>query len=209
MAPPAPASNRPEAGPRGHQARDLLAEVYDDLRQQARIQLDRSGGSQTLQATALVHEAWLRVAGSSDPGWDSRAHFFGAAARAMREIIIEGYRRRGSLKRGGKFTRVERDDPLAPGPSVIDRLAVDEALQRLERRDPVKAEIVMLRFFAGLSMLEIAEVLGLPLTRVEREWRFSRSWLQRALETDARDAPERNGAGPPDAPAPGPDGASP
>jgi len=175
----------PIRGLRDQTARELLAVVYEDLRRQARIQLARGDGDQTLQATALVHEAWLRVAGTDDPGWDSRAHFFGAAARAMREILIQGYRRRSSLKRGGDRTRVHGLDAVDPNPLTIDRLAVNDALQRLEVRDPQKAEIVLLRFFAGLTMIEIAEVLGLSLTKVEREWRFARSWLQRALESDA------------------------
>lgn len=174
----------PPEGLRGHAARDLLAVVYDELRRQAQLQLARSGSNQTLQATALVHEAWLRVAGTKDPGWDSRAHFFGAAARAMREILIQGYRKRSTLKRGGEFARIDGGDAEAPSHCEIDRLAVDDALRELETRDPQKAEIVLLRFFAGLTMLEIAEVLGLSLTKVEREWRFARSWLQRSLEAD-------------------------
>jgi RNA polymerase sigma factor (TIGR02999 family) len=180
----------PTEGLRGHAARDLLAVVYDELRRQAQLQLARSGSNQTLQATALVHEAWLRVAGTKDPGWDSRAHFFGAAARAMREILIQGYRRRSTQKRGGDYARVEGAETEAPAHDEIDRLAVDDALRELETRDPQKAEIVLLRFFAGLTMLEIAEVLGLSLTKVEREWRFARSWLQRSLEADK----ERPGA---------------
>jgi RNA polymerase sigma factor (TIGR02999 family) len=179
----------PAEGLRGHAARDLLAVVYDELRRQAQLQLARSGSNQTLQATALVHEAWLRVAGTKDPGWDSRAHFFGAAARAMREILIQGYRRRSTLKRGGDYARVDGAETEAPAHDEIDRLAVDDALRELETRDPQKAEIVLLRFFAGLTMLEIAEVLGLSLTKVEREWRFARSWLQRSLEAD-RERPD-------------------
>lgn len=161
-------------------ARDLLNGVYADLRRTAQIQLARLGPGQTLQATALVHEAWLHVAGKRDPGWDSRAHFFGAAARAMREILIQQHRRKTALKRGGEFTRQELPDVSSDshGLDQGDLLGLVEVLDRLEAKDPDKAEIVMLRFFAGLTMIEVAEVLELPLTRVERDWRFARSWLQ-------------------------------
>jgi RNA polymerase sigma factor (TIGR02999 family) len=165
-------------------AGELLPLVYDELRRLARARLARMAPGQTLGATALVHEAWIRVVGDSDPGWECRAHFFGAAAQAMRQILVEQHRRRGSLRRGGAHARAGEEALDGLGGEVPDEdlLAVDEALERLQARDPLKARIVMLRFFTGLTMPEIAELLGLPLTREEREWRFSRSWLQREIE---------------------------
>jgi len=168
-------------------AEELLPMVYDQLRRIAQERLAALGPGQTLQATALVHEAWVRVVGDRDPGWDGRAHFFGAAARAMRNILVERSRRMHTRKREGG--RVPLDDEVLAGRGVlaegaakdIDLLILDEALNRLEARDPLKAQIVMLRFFTGLSMPEVAAVLGVPLTRVERAWRFTRSWLQREV----------------------------
>lgn len=164
-------------------ARDLLPLVYDELRRLARRRLAHLQPGQTLQATALVHEAWIRVIGEADPQWDCRAHFFGAAAKAMRNILVEQHRKKKSLKRGGDRLRVDEEEasPVTIDPPVDDLLALDEALKRLEKKDRIKAEVVMLRFFTGLSMPEVAEVLQLPLTRVEREWRFTRSWLQREM----------------------------
>jgi RNA polymerase sigma factor (TIGR02999 family) len=164
-------------------AADLLPLVYDELRRLARSRLARLHPGQTLQATALVHEAWIRLIGEEDPGWDCRAHFFGAAAQAMRNILVEQHRRKKSLKRGGDRARVSDLDELEPeiDPPAYDFLALDEALKRLEAKYPAKSQIVMLRFFTGLSMPEVAEVLGLPLTRVEREWRFTRALLQREV----------------------------
>jgi RNA polymerase sigma factor (TIGR02999 family) len=165
-------------------AEELLPLVYDELRRLARARLDRVGPGQTLQATALVHEAWLRVVGDEDPGWDCRAHFFGAAAKAMRNILVEQSRRKASLKRGGDRLRLDEEalGSVGLGQPVQSMLILDEALERLERRDPVKGQIVELRFFTGLSMREVAEVMDLSLTRVESEWRFARSWLQNEVE---------------------------
>ena len=166
-------------------AEELLPLVYDELRRLAKARLDRAGPGQTLQATALVHEAWMRVVGQEDPGWDGRAHFFGAAARAMRNILIEQYRRKASLKHGGDRLRVDPDAMSAIGlrDPVQELLVLDEALSNLERDDPLKAKIVELRFFTGLTMREVAEVLDLSLTRVEQEWRFARAWLQRRVDS--------------------------
>jgi RNA polymerase sigma factor (TIGR02999 family) len=165
-------------------AEELLPLVYDELRRLARSRLDRVGPGQTLQATALVHEAWLRVVGSEDPGWDGRAHFFGAAAKAMRNILVEQARRKARLKRGGQRGRLEADvlERIGNAVPLQSMLILDEALERLEAQDARKAEIVALRFFTGLSMREVAEVLDLPLSRVEQEWRFARAWLQREVE---------------------------
>jgi RNA polymerase sigma factor (TIGR02999 family) len=172
------------AGREPRAAAELLPLVYEELRGIARARLAHLGPGQTLQATALVHEAWIRVVGADDPGWECRAHFFGAAAQAMRNILVEAHRRRGTLRRGGDRERVDPDElaGLALDAPGEDLLALDEALERLRGKDPLKARIVMLRFFAGLSMPAVAELLGLSLTRVEREWRFSRSWLQREIE---------------------------
>lgn len=165
-------------------AEELLPLVYHELRGLAQSRLSRLEPGQTLQATALVHEAWMRVVGDIDPGWECRAHFFGAAAQAMRNILVEQSRRKASLKHGGDRKRVDpanEDEPAVTGP-VDDMLELDAALERLEQRDPLKTRLVELRFFTGLTMPEVAEVMGLPLTRVEREWRFTRAWLQREVE---------------------------
>jgi len=165
-------------------AGELLPLVYDELRGLARTQLARGGPGPTLQATALVHEAWMRVVGDSDPGWECRAHFFGAAARAMRNILVEQHRRKTRRKREGPRSSLPEDDTpeIKPETEITDLLSLEEALQRLEVKDWLKAEIVMLRFFTGLTMPAVAETLGLPLSRVEREWRYTRAWLNREVE---------------------------
>jgi RNA polymerase sigma factor (TIGR02999 family) len=165
-------------------AAELLPLVFDELRRLARARLAHLAPGQTLQATALVHEAWMRVVGDEDPGWECRAHFFAAAAQAMRNILVESLRRKHSLRHGAGRVPLEGSElpAIELGAPAPDLLALDEALERLRARDEVKARIVMLRFFTGLSMPEIADVLGLPLTRVEREWRFSRAWLQREVD---------------------------
>jgi RNA polymerase sigma factor (TIGR02999 family) len=167
-------------------ASQLLPLVYDELRALARAQMAREKG-RTLQATELVHEAWLRVAGGSqDPGWSGRAHFFGAAARAMRRILVEQARRKGRLKRGGGVEPVELDEieiaAETPGPDFgVELLAVEEALARLEREDERKGRIVELRYFAGLTVEETAQALGVSVGTIERDWRFIRAWLQDQL----------------------------
>ena len=164
----------------------LLALVYDELRAMARAHLARERPGRTLQATDLVHEAWLRVAGANAQPWSGRAHFFGAAAQAMRRILVEQARRRARLKRGGGGERLDlaevelAPELQGPGPEV-DVLAVEEALQRLEREDARKARIVELRYFAGLTVEETAQALGVSVGTVEREWRFLRAWLQEEL----------------------------
>jgi len=162
-------------------AAELLPLVYDELRSLARQRIAREQPGRTLQATELVHEAWLRVVGGADPLWKGRAHFFGAASQAMRRILVEAARRRASLKAGGALERVELDEVgLEPGDGS-DVLAVEEALQRLEREDERKARIVELRYFAGLTVEETAHVLSVSVGTVEREWRFLRAWLQEEL----------------------------
>jgi RNA polymerase sigma factor (TIGR02999 family) len=160
----------------------LLPLVYDELRQLAARKLAQERPGQTLQATALVHEAYLRLLdGAKSPHWNGRGHFFAAAAEAMRRILIDQARRRQSDKRGGKMRRVEIDTGAVlaapPGQPADDLLALDEALQQFEREDPVKARLVKLRYFAGLSLPEAAEALGISVATAKRYWVYARSWL--------------------------------
>jgi RNA polymerase sigma factor (TIGR02999 family) len=161
----------------------LLDEVYRELRRLAAEMLVRERRGQTLQATALVHEAYLRlVGGESPPQWNGRGHFFAAAAEAMRRILIENARRKQRLKHGGAGQRIDLDSQCVVGdePS-IDILALDLALEKLAASDPLKAQVVKLRFFAGLTMPEVAAALGISLATAERHWTFARSWLYAEL----------------------------
>ncbi len=159
-------------------AAELLPAVYGELRRLAAALSVKLRPGQTLQPTALVHEAYLRLVRNQDPGWEGRRHFFGAAARAMREILIEQARRKDSQKRGGGARRVELTDGLALiEPPADDLLALDEALGQLQTEKPHLAEIVQLRYFAGLSVEETAEVIGRSVPTVVRDWRFARAWL--------------------------------
>ena len=168
-------------------AEELLPLVYDELRSLARARMAREIPGQTLQATALVHEAYLRLIGDADPGWNGRSHFFGAAALAMRRILVEQARRKGRLKHGGGQQRLDvADAGLATLPPGEDVLAIDHAVARLEEQDPRKGRIVNLRYFAGLTAKETAEVLGLSVGTIEREWRFIRTWLQVELAEGRR-----------------------
>jgi RNA polymerase sigma factor (TIGR02999 family) len=162
-------------------AADLVPAVYDELRRLAAALTQQLRPGQTLQATALVHEAYLRLVGDHDPGWQGRRHFIGAAAQAMRQILIEQARRKGSQKHGGQGRRVELADGMAfVEPPADDLLALDEAIQKLQARRPHLAEIVMLRYYTGLSVEETAGVLGESVRTVYRDWRHARTWL--ALE---------------------------
>src|SRR5690242_9733676 len=164
-------------------AEQLLTLVYDELRRLAAQRLAREKPGQTLQPTALVHEAYLRLVGNDpEAHWDSRGHFFAAAAEAMRRILVDHARRKRRPKHGGDRRRVAWDEAsvLAEAPSD-DLLAVDEALARLEKADPVKAELVKLRFFAGLTMPEAARALGVSLATAERYWTYARTWLYAEL----------------------------
>ncbi|MFH1999601.1 MAG: sigma-70 family RNA polymerase sigma factor [Planctomycetota bacterium] len=166
-------------------AESLLPRVYDELRMLARSRLRKLPPGQTLQPTALVHEAYLRVVRKQDPGWDGKGHFFAAAAQAMRDILVEQARRKTSLKRGGDRSRVDNDEvePMARIPSD-DVLAVDEAVKRLEEEDPRKGRIVNLRYFARLTAKETAQALNISVGTVEREWRYIRAWLECELKPD-------------------------
>jgi RNA polymerase sigma factor (TIGR02999 family) len=168
-------------------AEELLPLVYDELRRLAAQKLARARPGQTLQGTALVHEAYLRlVDGSGATRWDNRRHFFAAAAEAMRRILVEQARRKDSLKHGGGLDRCELDDVfLAAPPPDFDLLALDEALTRLAAHDPIKAKLVELRFFAERTGDEAAEVLGMSPRSVDREWAFARAWLLRELAPEA------------------------
>jgi RNA polymerase sigma factor (TIGR02999 family) len=163
----------------------LLPLVYGELRRLAGAQLARLPPGQTLQATGLVHEAFVKLVGTSDPGWEGRGHFFGAAAQAMREIIVDHLRRKGAVKRGGGQAREELDaDRLAlpEGLGAAEVLAVDAALERLGAEHPRRARVVLLRYFAGLTTEEVAGVLGVTTRTVEREWRFARAFLFDEME---------------------------
>jgi RNA polymerase sigma factor (TIGR02999 family) len=167
-------------------AAELLPLVYDELRKLARLQIAREGAGHTLQATALVHEAYLRLIDDQPDGWDGRRHFFAAAAEAMRRILIEHARHKHTAKRGGKRERVDLDDEMpaiAPPIDGIDLLAVDEAMQRLAAEDASMAELVKLSFFAGLSLDEAASVMGISRATVYRQWAFARAWLHRAMSS--------------------------
>ena len=159
-------------------AEQLLPLVYGELRRLAAGRLAREAPGQTLQATALVHEAYLRLVGAEDPGWNGRGHFFAAAAEAMRRILIERARRNRALRRGGDRVRLDLDQaaPAAPERSE-DLLALDEALDRLAIKDARKAELVKLRYFAGLTMEQAAEALGISVATAKRHWAYARAFL--------------------------------
>ena len=166
---------------------ELLPLVYEELRQLADRFLAAEKRGATLQPTALVHEAYLRLVGSDQAGWENRAHFFGAAARAIRRILVDRARARRSARRGGdRPLRLDTDAPLAgPGPS-LDVLALDEALAKLASIDAQKAGVVELRFFGGLSVDETAAALGVSASTVNRDWVFARTWLHRAMSGERR-----------------------
>jgi RNA polymerase sigma factor (TIGR02999 family) len=165
-------------------ARDLLPVVYDQLRALARAQMAHERPGLTLQPTALVHEAYLRLVGNTDVKWNSRGHFFGAAAQAMRRILVEAARSRKQLKRGGGRSRVELEDGMAVfDPNDVDHEELDKALTRLEAKDPRKGQVVMLRYFAGLGVEETAEALGVSPATVKNDWAYARAWLFQELST--------------------------
>jgi RNA polymerase sigma-70 factor, ECF subfamily len=161
----------------------LLPTIYDELRKLARSQLGRERPGHTLQTTALVHEAFVRLVDARQIRWDSRAHFFGITARLMRQILVDHARTRGAVKRGGGVENVPLDEALDLATRAVrgDLLALDEALQRLETIDQRQSRIVELRFFGGLTVEETSAVLDLSPATVKREWTLARAWLWRAL----------------------------
>jgi len=162
---------------------DLLPLVYEELRRLAAARMAREGAGHTLQPTALVHEAWLQLVGDGERNWQNRAHFFGAAADAMRRILIDNARRKAALKRGGDQQRVDIED-LEISAATPDEyiLLINEALERLEIEDPEKARVVTLKFFGGLTNEEVAENLGIGLRSVVRQWTLAKirmfQWLR-------------------------------
>jgi RNA polymerase sigma factor (TIGR02999 family) len=168
-------------------AQQLLPLVYNELRQLAAQRLSRERPGQTLQATALVHEAYLRLLDTNEPpGWNSRAHFFAAAAEVMRRILVEGARRKSAAKRGGLIVRCEAElDQIACQEPDEKLLLLDEALTRLASHDPRKAELVKLRYFAGLTIQDAAELLGISTATADRDWAYARAWLQREIDSAA------------------------
>lgn len=165
-------------------AAELLPLVYEELRRLAQSRLGQTPPGNTLQPTALVHEAYLRLLGGGDPGWEGRGHFFGAAARAMRDILVEQARRKAAVKHGGGRKRLNLDglelEPDTGGAEGL--LELDAVLKKLEAQDPRRAELVMLRCFAGLSELEAAAALGVTDRTIRREWRYVKAWMMRELE---------------------------
>lgn len=167
----------------------LLPLVYEELRRLARSYMDKEREGRTLQATALVHEAYLRLVGSADVSWDSRGHFFSAAALSMRRILVERARHRKAVKHGGQFNRVDADpaqlEEAHGGESVTDLVSLDAALNKLAAYDRRKCDVVMLKYFAGLTNDEVAAALGVSSATVRNEWTFSKAWLMREIKASA------------------------
>src|ERR1051325_3787802 len=161
---------------------DLLPLVYAELRNLAAFRMAQEAAGQTLQPTALVHEAWLRLVGGEQKRWDNRGHFFAAAAEAMRRILVENARRKSRQKRGGKGERVDLDSvqlAIESDPAML--LTLDEALTKLTQEHPDRAELVKLRYFAGMSLPEAARAMGLSETTAKRHWAFARAWLYQQI----------------------------
>ncbi len=159
----------------------LLPLVYQELRRLAGLKMSQEPPGQTLQATALVHEAYIRLVGAENQNWSSRGHFFAAAAESMRRILIDNARRKKSIKYGGGRKRIDLNEavPASNNESRLDELiALDEALEKLSRKDKVKADLVKLRYFAGLTCKQAAEVLGISHNTADQYWAYARSWLR-------------------------------
>jgi RNA polymerase sigma factor (TIGR02999 family) len=174
-------------------AEQLLPLVYDELRKLATQRLAQEKPGQTLQATALVHDAYLRLVDAGEPRrWQGRGHFFAAAAEAMRRILVDNARRKRRPKHGGDRRRVGEDEAgEAIAPPVEDLLALDDALEKLATEDSITADLVKLKYFAGLSLAEAAEVLGLPARTAGRRWAYARAWLQEEMLGDPDHRPEK------------------
>ena len=168
-------------------AERLLPLVYEELRRLAAHKMAHEAPGQTLQATALVHEAWLRLVGADNPKFEGRAHFFAAAAEAMRRILIENARRKRALRNGGGQRRVDIQEVEVAASSDDDQLlAINEALEKLAAENRVAAELVKLRYFVGLTIPEAAQVLGISETTASRYWTFARTWLYHEIKNQAR-----------------------
>lgn len=165
---------------------DLLPLVYAELRRLAAARMAQEASGQTLQPTALVHEAWLQLVGAGDRSWQNRAHFFGAAADAMRRILIDNARRKSRLKHGGGLARLDVADLELAETSADDNvLLINEALEQLEKEDPEQARVVVLKFFGGLTNQEVAETLGVGERTVDRQWACAKARLFRWVRTHA------------------------
>ena len=172
-------------------ADQLLPLVYDELRKLAEAKMAHEKPGQTLQATALVHEAYLRLVGDGrNRGWDSRGHFFAAAAEAMRRLLVEKARHKKSQKAGGQWRRVQFEETQLPGNSKVDLLALNDALDTLEAQDARKAALVKLRYFVGLTLREAADALGISSATADNDWAYAKSWLRIQLADGSTDAPE-------------------
>jgi RNA polymerase sigma factor (TIGR02999 family) len=183
-------------------AEELLPLVYDELRRLAAHKMANEAAGHTLQPTALVHEAWLRLVGNQNPLWNGRAHFFGAAAEAMRRILVENGRRKRAARHGGGQARLDIHEIELAAPAQEDELlAVHDALDQLAARDSRKAELVKLRYFVGLTTEDAAEVLGISIPTADRWWNFSRAWLFETIEHERKHPP---GSEPPAWKDPGP-----
>ena len=166
---------------------ELLPLVYGELRRLAAAKMAHEAPGQTLQPTALVHEAWLRLVGNENQEWNGRAHFFGAAAEAMRRILIENARRKRAARHGGEHVRLDINEiEIASAPKDDELLAVSDALEKFAARDKQKAELVKLRYFVGLTTEEAAEVLGISVPTADRWWNFSRAWLFEEIEREQK-----------------------
>jgi RNA polymerase sigma factor (TIGR02999 family) len=175
-----------------HAADQLLPLVYNELRKLAARQMASQPAGHTLQPTALVHEAWLRLAGSERDRWNDRRHFFRAAAQAMRQILVDAARKKSRFKRGGGWRRLDLESiHLAVETDPDGLLAVNEALEDLSSHDPVKADLVKLRFFVGLTLCEAAQALGCSTATAKRSWAFARAWLYRRLTEAGEIAQEK------------------
>jgi RNA polymerase sigma factor (TIGR02999 family) len=168
----------------GKAAEELLPLVYDELRKLAAAKMAQEKPGQTLQATALVHEAYVRLVDTNEAQhWNSRGHFFAAAAEAMRRVLVENARKKARLKRGGDMQRQQVEDvAVESGLPIGDLVVLDEAIAKLEQSDPQAAQAVKLRFFAGLSHQEVGEVLGVSAVTAREHWRYARVWLHRELQ---------------------------
>ena len=166
----------------GCDSEELLPLVYNDLRRMAAARMARETEGQTLQPTALVHEAWMRIFGKGDRRWQNRGHFFGEVAEAMRRILIERARRKSRLKHGHGWVRLDIDGfPLAAATPDEKVLLINEALEHLEAEDPSRAKVVVMKFFGGLTNQEVAKILGVTERTVERQWAYAKAWLFQSI----------------------------